>query len=154
MSGSNANKDAKFASGCEFYIGDKKSDVDDLEKLADSGTTYIKITVNKDGKATKIIMAEDKFQDTSKVNATYRVKTITDDYIRVMEGGESVEYSIGSKSDVAFYVWDNKNNRFDEVDFDEAEEFCDSDHKVDITAVSYTHLEQHAGRDIILKFHK
>lgn len=133
MSGSNANKDAKFASGCEFYIGDKKSDVDDLEKLADSGTTYIKITVNKDGKATKIIMAEDKFQDTSTVNATYRVKTITDDYIRVSEGGESVEYSIGSKSDVAFYVWDNKNNRFDEVDFDEAEEFCDSDHKVDIT---------------------
>lgn len=128
MSGSNANKDAKFASGCEFYIGDKKSDVDDLEKLADSGTTYIKITVNKDGKATKIIMAEDKFQDTSKVNATYRVKTITDDYIRVMEGGESVEYSIGSKSDVAFYVWDNKNNRFDEVDFDDAEEFCDTDH--------------------------
>lgn len=133
MSGSNANKDAKFASDCEFYIGDKKSDVDDLEKLADSGTTYIKITVNKDGKATKIIMAEDKFQDTSTVNATYRVKGITDDYIRVMEGGESVEYSIGSKSDVAFYVWDNKNNRFDEVDFDEAEEFCDSDHKVDIT---------------------
>ena len=30
-------------------------------------------------------------------------------------------------------LWDNKNNRFDEVDFDEAEEFCDSDHKVDIT---------------------
>ncbi|WP_419002622.1 S-layer homology domain-containing protein [Anaerotignum lactatifermentans] len=128
MSGSNANKDAKFASGCEFYIGDKKSDVDDLEKLADSGTTYIKITVNKDGKATKIIMAEDKFQDTSKVNATYRVKTITDDYIRVMEGGESVEYSIGSKSDVAFYIWDGK--RFNEVDFDEAEDFCDDDHKV------------------------
>lgn len=131
MSGSNANKDAKFASDCEFYIGDKKSDVDDLEELADSGTTYIKITVNKDGKATKIIMAEDKFQDTSTVNATYRVKTITDDYIRVMEGGESVEYSIGSKSDVAFYVWDNKNNRFDEVDFDEAEYFCDTDHKDD-----------------------
>lgn len=123
MSGSNANKDAKFASGCEFYIGDKKSDVDDLEKLADSGTTYIKITVNKDGKATKIIMAEDKFQDTSTVNATYRVKGITDDYIRVMEGGESVEYSFGSKSDVAFYKWNNKS--FEEVDFDDAEEFYD-----------------------------
>ena len=129
MSGSNANKDAKFASGCEFYIGDKKSDVDDLEKLADSGTTYIKITVNKDGKATKIIMAEDKFQDTSTVNATYRVKGITDDYIRVSEGGESVEYSFGSKSDVAFYTWDGK--RFNEVDFDEAEYFCDTDHKDD-----------------------
>lgn len=130
MSGSNANKDAKFASGCEFYIGDKKSDVDDLEKLADSGTTYIKITVNKDGKATKIIMAEDKFQDTSTVNATYRVKGITDDYIRVSEGGESVEYSFGSKSDVAFYIWDDNKDRFDEVDFDEAEDFCDDDHKV------------------------
>ena len=129
MSGSNANKDAKFASGCEFYIGDKKSDVDDLEKLADSGTTYIKITVNKDGKATKIIMAEDKFQDTSTVNATYRVKGITDDYIRVSEGGESVEYSFGSKSDVAFYIWDGKKDRFDEVDFDEAEVFCDADHE-------------------------
>lgn len=123
MSGSNANKEAKFASNCEFYIGDKKSDVDDLEKLADSGTTYIKITVNKDGKATKIIMSEDKFQDTSTVNATYRVKGITDDYIRVMEGGESVEYSFGSKNDVAFYTWDGK--RFDEVDFDDAEKYFD-----------------------------
>lgn len=130
MSGSNANKDAKFASGCEFYIGDKKSDVDDLEKLADSGTTYIKITVNKDGKATKIIMAEDKFQDTSTVNATYRVKGITDDYIRVSEGGETVDYSFGSKSNVAFYTWDGK--RFNEVDFDEAEDFCDDDHEITI----------------------
>lgn len=130
MSGSNANKDAKFASGCEFYIGHKKSDVDDLEKLADSGTTYIKITVNKDGKATKIIMAEDKFQDTSTVNATYRVKGITDDYIRVSEGGETVDYSFGSKSNVAFYTWDGK--RFNEVDFDEAEDFCDDDHEITI----------------------
>lgn len=130
MSGSNANKDAKFASGCEFYIGDKKSDLDDLEKLADSGTTYIKITVNKDGKATKIIMAEDKFQDTSTVNATYRVKGITDDYIRVSEGGETVDYSFGSKSNVAFYTWDGK--RFNEVDFDEAEDFCDDDHEITI----------------------
>lgn len=123
MSGSNANKNAKFASDCKFYIGDKKSDVKDLEKLADSGTTYIKITVNKDGKATKIIMSEDKFQDTSTVNATYRVKGMTDDYIRVMEGGESVEYYFGSKKDVAFYKWSNK--RFEEVDFDDAEEFYD-----------------------------
>ena len=129
MSGSNANKDAKFASGCEFYIGDKKSDVDDLEKLADSGTTYIKITVNKDGKATKIIMAEDKFQDTSTVNATYRVKGITDDYIRVMEGGESVEYYFGSKSNVAFYTWNSTSKRFDEVDFDDAEEYCDKNYE-------------------------
>lgn len=123
MSGSNANKDAKFASDCEFYIGDKKSDVDDLEKLADSGTVYIKITVNKDGKATKIIMAEDKFEDQSTVNATYRVKGITDDYIRVMENGESVEYSFGSKNDVAFYTWNSK--RFEDADFDDAEEFYD-----------------------------
>lgn len=130
MSGSNANKDVKFASGCEFYIGDKKSDVDDLEKLADSGTTYIKITVNKDGKATKIIMAEDKFQDTSTVNATYRVKGITDDYIRVSEGGETVDYSFGSKSNVAFYTWDGK--RFNEVDFDDAEKFCDDDHEITV----------------------
>lgn len=129
MSGSNANKDAKFASDCTFYIGDKKSDVDDLEDLADSGTTYIKITVNKDGKATKIIMSEDKFQDESTVNATYRVKGITDDYIRVMEGGESVEYSFGSKNDVAFYTWNGK--RFEEVDFDEAEEYCDKDYEDD-----------------------
>lgn len=123
MSGSNANKDAKFASNCTFYIGDKKSDVDDLEDLADSGTTYIKITVNKDGKATKIIMSEDKFADESTVNATYRVKGITDDYIRVMENGESVEYSFGSKNDVAFYTWNGK--RFEDVDFDDAEEFYD-----------------------------
>lgn len=124
MSSSNANKDVKFASGCEFYIGNKKSAASDLKKLADSGTVYIKITVNKDGKATKIIMTEDKFRDESTVNATYRVKGITDDYIRVMEGGESVEYSFGSKSDVAFYTWNGK--RFEDVSFKTAEEFYDN----------------------------
>ena len=125
MSGSNANKDAKFASGCTFYIGEEKADVDELIDMVDSGTAYIKITVDKNGRATNIIMAEDKFEDDSASSATYRVNGFNEDYIRIRRGGETVEYTLDSINNISFYTWNVGRERFDSVDFDEAEEYYD-----------------------------
>lgn len=122
-SGSNAKKNVDFASDCEFYIGDKKSTVKDLVSLADSGTVYVKVTVNSKGKATKVVMAEDKFTDAS-TSSTYTVKGFNKDRIIVSRGGTSTTYSISSTDDITYYKW---NGRWDECSFKSAESYYDAD---------------------------
>ena len=122
-SGSNARKSADFASDCEFYIGDKKSSAKDLEEMAESGTVYVKVTVNSKGKATKIVMTEDKFTDNT-ASSTYTVKGFNKDRIIVSRGGTSTTYEFGSTSDITFYIWEGKWN---EVSFKGAESFYDED---------------------------
>ena len=122
-SGSNARKSADFASDCEFYIGDKKSSAKDLEEMAESGTVYVKVTVNSKGKATKVVMTEDKFTDNT-ASSTYTVKGFNKDRIIVSRGGTSTTYEFGSTSDVTFYIWEGKWN---EVSFKGAESFYDED---------------------------
>lgn len=122
-SGSNARKSADFASDCEFYIGDKKSSAKDLEEMAESGTVYVKVTVNSKGKATKVVMTEDKFTDNT-ASSTYTVKGFNKDRIIVSRGGTSTTYEFGSTSDITFYIWEGKWN---EVSFKGAESFYDED---------------------------
>lgn len=122
-SGSNARKSADFASDCEFYIGDKKSSAKDLEEMAESGTVYVKVTVNSKGKATKVVMTEDKFTDNT-ASSTYTVKGFNKDRIIVSRGGTSTTYEFGSTSDITFYIWEGKWN---EVSFRGAESFYDGD---------------------------
>ena len=52
-----------FADNCAFYIGDTKSTAAALKKMADEGTTYVKLTKNANGKVSKIIMSEDTFAE-------------------------------------------------------------------------------------------
>lgn len=122
-SGSNARKSADFASDCEFYIGDKKSSAKDLEEMAESGTVYVKVTVNSKGKATKVVMTEDKFTDNT-ASSTYTVKGFNKDRIIVSRGGTSTTYNFGSTSDITYYIWEGKWN---EVSFRGAESFYDGD---------------------------
>lgn len=122
-SGSNARKSADFASDCEFYIGDKKSSAKDLEEMAESGTVYVKVTVNSKGKATKVVMTEDKFTDNT-ASSTYTVKGFNKDRIIVSRGGTSTTYEFGSTSDITYYIWEGKWN---EVSFRGAESFYDGD---------------------------
>ena len=122
-SGSNARKSADFASDCEFYIGDKKSSAKDLEEMAESGTVYVKVTVNSKGKATKVVMTEDKYTDNT-ASSTYTVKGFNKDRIIVSRGGTSTTYEFGSTSDITFYIWEGKWN---EVSFKGAESFYDGD---------------------------
>lgn len=122
-SGSNARKSADFASDCEFYIGDKKSSAKNLEEMAESGTVYVKVTVNSKGKATKVVMTEDKFTDNT-ASSTYTVKGFNKDRIIVSRGGTSTTYNFGSTSDITYYIWEGKWN---EVSFRGAESFYDGD---------------------------
>lgn len=122
-SGSNARKSADFASDCEFYIGDKKSSAKNLEEMAESGTVYVKVTVNSKGKATKVVMTEDKFTDNT-ASSTYTVKGFNKDRIIVSRGGTSTTYEFGSTSDITYYIWEGKWN---EVSFRGAESFYDGD---------------------------
>ena len=122
-SGSNARKSADFASDCEFYIGDKKSSAKDLEEMAESGTVYVKVTVNSKGKATKIVMTEDKFTDNT-ASSTYTVKGFNKDRIIVSRGGTSTTYEFGSTSDITYYVWEKK---WEERSFKGAESYYDAD---------------------------
>lgn len=122
-SGSSARKTVDFASGCEFYIGDEKSTAKKLEDMAESGTVYVKVTVNSKGKATKVVMTEDKFTDNT-ASSTYTVKGFNKDRIIVSRGGTSTTYEFGSTSDITYYIWENKWN---EVSFKGAESFYDED---------------------------
>ena len=125
-SGSNARKSADFASDCEFYIGDKKSSAKDLEEMAESGTVYVKVTVNSKGKATKIVMTEDKFTDNTS-SSTYTVKGFNKDRIIVSRGGTSTTYEFGSTSDITYYIWEKGATKWNEVSFRGAESFYDGD---------------------------
>ncbi len=125
-SGSNARKSADFASDCEFYIGDKKSSAKDLEEMAESGTVYVKVTVNSKGKATKVVMTEDKFIDNT-ASSTYTVKGFNKDRIIVSRGGTSTTYEFGSTSDITYYIWEKGATKWNEVSFRGAESFYDGD---------------------------
>lgn len=125
-SGSNARKSVDFASDCEFYIGDKKSSAKNLEEMAESGTVYVKVTVNSKGKATKVVMTEDKFTDNT-ASSTYTVKGFNKDRIIVSRGGTSTTYEFGSTSDITYYIWEKGATKWNEVSFRGAESFYDGD---------------------------
>lgn len=125
-SGSNARKSVDFASDCEFYIGDKKSSAKNLEEMAESGTVYVKVTVNSKGKATKVVMTEDKFTDNT-ASSTYTVKGFNKDRIIVSRGGTSTTYEFGSTSDITYYIWEKDATKWSEVSFRGAESFYDED---------------------------
>ncbi|WP_418433857.1 S-layer homology domain-containing protein [Anaerotignum lactatifermentans] len=125
-SGSNARKSADFASDCEFYIGDKKSSAKDLEDMAESGTVYVKVTVNSKGKATKVVMTEDKFTDNT-ASSTYTVKGFNKDRIIVSRGGTSTTYEFGSTSDITYYTWDRNAGKWEERSFKNAESYYEGD---------------------------
>lgn len=125
-SGSNARKSADFASDCEFYIGDKKSSAKNLEEMAESGTVYVKVTVNSKGKATKVVMTEDKFTDNT-ASSTYTVKGFNKDRIIVSRGGTSTTYEFGSTSDITYYTWDRNAGKWEERSFKNAESYYEGD---------------------------
>lgn len=125
-SGSNARRTVDFASDCEFYIGDEKSTAKKLEDMAESGTVYVKVTVNSKGKATKVIMTEDKFTDNT-ASSTYTVKGFNKDRIIVSRGGTSTTYEFGSTSDITYYIWEKGATKWNEVSFRGAESFYDGD---------------------------
>ena len=105
QTGGGNNKVAKYTNDCEFYIGEEKVTLKEAQALADSGTVYLKITVNKDEEATKIILSEDHFVD-AQSNLTYSVKGFTEEKITLYRSGESVSYTFDDIDDINFYEWE------------------------------------------------
>ena len=126
--GSSSEGTYYFATNCEFYIGDTKSTAAALKKLADSGTVYVKVTVNADEKVSKVIMSEDTFDEGTKdTSRTYKVKSLNDKKLVVEENKETTTFTFGSTNpldNITFYGysgkdWENLGN------VDAAEKFAD-----------------------------
>ena len=108
-----------FAKDCVFYIGDTKSTAAELVKLADSGTFYVKITINAEDKVSKVIMSENTFaevvKDTSKI---YTLKNLNDKKLVVEEKGESLTFAFGSTNpleNITFYGYNVKDKKWDKL---------------------------------------
>lgn len=132
-SGTNAKKDVRFDADCEFYIGDDKASVSDMEEMVDNGTTYVKVTVNKDGDAIKVIFAEDTFDEggSKSKTTTYEVVGFTDSRIIVESGGKKTTYTFGSSNplkNINFYKWED--DEFTDVKVSAAESYYDDHDKV------------------------
>ena len=126
--GSSSEGTYYFATNCEFYIGDTKSTAAALKKLADSGTVYVKVTVNADEKVSKVIMSEDTFDEGTKdTSRTYKVKSLNDKKLVVEENKETTTFTFGSTNpldNITFYGYENKEWN-DLGGVDAAEKFSD-----------------------------
>lgn len=147
-SGTNAKKDVRFASNCDFYIGEEEASVSEMEEMVDNGTTYVKVTVNKNGDAIKVIFSEDTFDEGSKSSTTtYEVVGFTDSRMIVKSGGKETTYTFGSTNptkNITFYKWDNSEKEFTDVKFSAAEDYYD-DKDYDNT---YCRIEFNSGGKI------
>ena len=129
--GSSSEGTYYFAANCEFYIGDTKSTAAALKKLADSGTVYVKVTVNADEKVSKVIMSEDTFDEGKKdTSRTYKVKSLNDKKLVVEENKETTTFTFGSTNpldNITFYKYDISGKDWDKLsNVDAAENFADN----------------------------
>ena len=138
QAGSGINKSYSFASGCTYYIGSKKSSLKELQKMADRGTTYVKVTVDNKNKAKKIALAEDSFDsETGKPQAQketiYEVLDLSEARMTVEAGGRKTTYSFGSANplkNIKFYTWDAAEEDFTDVIPNAAERYFDKNDTV------------------------
>ncbi|WP_312060904.1 S-layer homology domain-containing protein [Anaerotignum sp.] len=118
-----------FASDCKYYIGDKSVSQSDLKSLANSGTVYVKITINKEDKASKVVLSEESFTADSNSSAKiYDVKDLTESQLVVNSGGDKITYKFGSTnsiSNITFYTWDEDDKEWVTVKVSNAESYFD-----------------------------
>lgn len=129
--GSSSEGTYYFAKDCTFYIGGNKSTAAELEKMADEGTVYVKITINADERVSKVIMSEDTFDEGKKdTSKTYRVKNLTDKKLIVEENGESITFAFGSANpleNITFYGYKVASNKWEDLgNVTDAENFVDN----------------------------
>ena len=118
------------------FIGDTKSTAAALKKLADSGTVYVKVTVNADEKVSKVIMSEDTFDEGKKdTSRTYKVKSLNDKKLVVEENKEATTFTFGSTNpldNITFYGYNVKEKDWDKLgNVDAAEKFADNPYRYD-----------------------
>lgn len=126
-----AEKTFFFAGDCAYYIADQKVSLSELKKLADSGTTYARLTVNDQDKATKVELSEDTFAGAAaeKESQTYKVKSFSDKKMVLESGGTETTYVFGSTNpvdNIAFYTWDDGDKDWDSKKVSGADSYYDA----------------------------
>lgn len=124
-----------FASGCTYYNNDKSVSLSQLKSLANSGTVYVKITINKEGKATKVVVSEESFTTDANASVTaYKVENFTESQMVVSSGGDNITYKFGSTnpvSNITFYQWDEDDEEWITCKISNAESYFDTNDRND-----------------------
>ena len=114
-----------FADGCQYYIGEQKSSLSDLQEMEEGGTVYVKVSCNKDGRAVKVVMAEDTFDETKITEGTtYTIVGMSEKKLTVSSGGKTTVFEFGSTNaldNISFYIPDGDD--WDSVSFKKAQEY-------------------------------
>lgn len=129
---SSGQKQFTLAADCEFYIADEKVSYDEMKELQTGGTVYAKVMVNAQDQATAITMSEDTFASPKELeeSKTYKLGTLTDYKLVLEDKGEKIIYNFDSTNpvdNIDFYTWDAKDESFDTVKLEKAEEYVDAD---------------------------
>ncbi|WP_313526872.1 S-layer homology domain-containing protein [Anaerotignum sp.] len=136
-----------FASNCDYYIDDSSVSVSKVKDLANSGTIYVRITINKEGKASKIVVSEKSFVDEKNDTKTiYQVKDFTESQMILEAGGSKLTYKFGSTnptSNITFYQWDEDDGDWITSKVSNAESYFDSNDRKDKTV--YSRVEFNSG---------
>ncbi len=121
----------RFASDCEYYIGSRKASIDDMVEMGDSGTTYVKVTVDKTEKAVKVILSEEPFSsrtNTDTANKIFDLLGFSEKKMIIKDTGEKVTYNFGSSnptSNITFYTWNSKDDEWSKVSLRSADKYYD-----------------------------
>ena len=138
-----------FASGCKYYIGEKSVSLADLKSMANSGTVYVKVTINKEGKASKIELSEQSFTAESDSSTIYKVSGFTDSQVSFGTGDDKINYKFGSTnpvSNISFYIWDDGDEDWVSTKVSGAESYFDTNDDKDKSV--YGRLEFNSGGKI------
>lgn len=133
-SGSSTENRIDFASDCEFFIGEKSATLSQAKSLAESGTIYVKVTVGKNNKATKVTLAEDTFDTTvAKDVVTYKVSAVSEKKLVLESGGNKMTYNFGDTnplSNIGFYRWDDTDKSWITTNLSSVESIFDKETSV------------------------
>ncbi|MDD3393977.1 MAG: S-layer homology domain-containing protein [Anaerotignum sp.] len=139
-----------FATGCTYFIGEKSVSVTEMKSLANSGTVYVKITVNKEGKASKVVLSEESFTtDSASSTTTYEVNNFTESLVVLESGKDNLTYKFGSTnpvSNITFYTWDIGDDEWVTTKVSGAESYFDTNDKANKTV--YCRIEFNSGGKI------
>jgi len=146
--GSSAERNFILADSCKIYIGDEEVTMAKAKALVEDGTTYAKVTVDMAGDAIKIILAEDTFEGTvEKADVTtYKVSAFSEKKMILETNSKETTYLFGSTNpvdNIAFYVWDEEHEEWNDVEVLKAEE--EFDKWDDAKKTVYARIETNKG---------
>lgn len=148
--GSGTERILSYAPGCAYYVGDRKSTLADLVEMADSGTTYVKVTADKSEKAVSVTLSEEPFSvrtNASTAKKIFEVLGFSEKKLIIKDSGEKVTYNFGSTnptSNITFYTWNTKDEEWSKSSLKNADKYYDDAEDDNI----YCSLEFNSGGKI------